>query len=326
MPRKPDALRAAVFVLTACAVVAASMTASAQTYPTKPVRFVVPFSPGGSTDILARLVGQKLSESWGHAVVVENRAGGATVIGTDNVAKSAPDGYTAVLVSTSTTTTPSLMKLPYDPVRDLAPVIQLVSTPNVLVVHPSLPAKSVADLIALAKSRPGQVTFGSGGIGTSPHLTGEILRMRGGVEMVHVPYKGGGPANIALMSGEISWMFVAILPTLPHIQAGRLRPLAVSSARRTAGLPGIPPVAETLPGFDSSPWTGVALPGATPRDIVTKLNRDIAAALRAPDIQERLTKAGNEIVANSPDEFGAFFRGEIENWEKVIRQAGIKLH
>jgi tripartite-type tricarboxylate transporter receptor subunit TctC len=316
--------------IAACAALAAlfvhTTAVTAQAYPVKPVRVIVPFAPGGSTDILARLVGHKLTEEWGQQVVVENRPGGGTVIGTDFVAKSAPDGYTLLMVSTSTTTTPSLMaKLPYDPLRDLAPVIQLVFTPNVLVVHPSLPAKSVKDLIALAKARPGQVTFGSGGIGTSPHLTGEILRMRSGVDMVHVPYKGGGPANIALMSGEISWMFVAILPTMPHIESGRLRPLAVSSAHRTPVLPGIPPVAETLPGFDSSPWTGVAAPGATPREIVAKLNRDIARALKAPDIQERLAKAGNEAVANTPEQFDAFFRGEIASWAKVIKEAGIKL-
>jgi tripartite-type tricarboxylate transporter receptor subunit TctC len=318
-------------VMAATAAIAAfSFTAGiagAQNYPVKPVRIVVPFAPGGSTDILARIVAQRLTESWGQQVIVDNRAGGGTVIGTDLVAKSPPDGYTMLMVSTSTTTTPALMaKLPYDPLRDLAPVIHLVFTPNVLVVHPSLPAKSVGELIALAKARPGQVAFGSGGIGTSPHLTGEILRLRSGVSMVHVPYKGGGPANIALMSGEISWMFVAILPTLPHIQTGRLRALAVSSARRTAVLPDMPPVAETLPGFDSSPWTGVSVPGGTPRELIARINRDIAKVLQAPDSHERLTKAGNDVVANTPEEFAKFFRGEVETWGKVIREAGIKLH
>jgi len=222
--------------------------ANAQTYPSKPIRLVAPFAPGGSTDILARIVAQKLTEAWGQQVNVDNRAGGGSVIGTDIVAKSAPDGYTLLMTSTSTATAPSLVKkLPYDTLRDLTPVIQLVSTPNVLVVHPSLPVRSVRDLIDLARARPDQIAFGSGGNGTSTHLGGEILRLMANVRMTHVPFKGSAPSITSLMSGDVSWVFSAILPALPLINAGRLRAIAVSGAKPTPALPGVPPVGATLP-------------------------------------------------------------------------------
>jgi len=272
------------------------------------------------------MVGQKLTDAWGQQVLVENRPGAGTVIGTEMVAKSAPDGYMLVMTSTSTATAPSLVpKLPYDTLRDLAPVIQLVSTPNALVVHPSLPVKSVRDLVALARARPEQIAFGSGGNGTSTHLGGEILRLMAGVRMVHVPYRGAAPSLTALMSGEVSWVFGAILPTLPHIQSGRLRAIAVSSARRTAALPHVPPVGDTLPGFDTSPWTGVGAPGATPKDVIQKLNQEIARGFRSPDIRERLEREGNDVVVNTPEHFDAFFRGEMDKWARVIRDASIKL-
>ena len=298
----------------------------AQQFPTKPIRLIVPFAPGGSTDMLARMVGQKLTESWGQQVIVENRPGAGTIIGTEMVAKAPPDGYTLVMTSTSTATLPSLVrKVPYDTLRDLAPVVQLVSTPNVLVVHPSLPAKSVRELIGLARARPDQITFGSGGNGTSTHLGGEILRLMAGVRMVHVPYKGAAPSLTALLSGEVTWVFTAILPTAPHIQAGRLRAIAVSSARASSALPGVPPVGDTLKGFDTSPWTGVAAPGPTPRDLVLRLNQEIARGFHSPDIRDRLLREGNEVVVAPPEHFERFFRGEMEKWAKVIREAGIKL-
>jgi tripartite-type tricarboxylate transporter receptor subunit TctC len=311
----------------AAALSSAAVPVCAQSqYPVRSIRLIVPFAPGGATDILARMVSQKLNEAWGQQVIVDNRAGGNTVIGTDVAAKAAPDGYTLVMVSTSTTTTPSLMrKLPYDPLRDLAPVIMLVSTPNVLATHPSVPARSVGELIAIARARPGQVAYGSGGSGASTHLGGEILRLMGGVDMVHVPYKGTGPATIALLSGEVSWMFGAILPTLPFIKAGRLRAIAVSSVKRAAVLPEVPPVADTLPGFETSPWTGISAPAATPREVVVRLNQEIARAFTAADTRERLAREGNDVVANSPEEFDAFFRGEVRKWAKVIRDAGIRL-
>jgi tripartite-type tricarboxylate transporter receptor subunit TctC len=299
---------------------------SGQAYPTKPIRLVAPFAPGGSTDILARLVAQKLTEAWGQQVNVDNRAGGGSVIGTDIVAKSAPDGYTLMMTSTSTATAPSLVrKLPYDTLRDLAPVIQLVSTPNVLVVHPSLPVRSVGELVSLARARPDQIAFGSGGNGTSTHLGGEILRLMADVRMTHVPFKGTAPSITSLMSGDVSWVFSAILPALPLIKAGRLRAIAVSSAKPTTALPGVPPVGETLKGFDTSPWTGVAVQGATPKDIITRLNQAIALGYSAPEVRERLQREGNDVVLNSPEQFDTFFRGEMDKWAKVIKAAGIAI-
>jgi tripartite-type tricarboxylate transporter receptor subunit TctC len=307
-------------------VIGSEGSASAQPYPTKPIRLVAPFAPGGSTDILARLVAQKLTEAWGQQVNVDNRAGGGSVIGTDIVAKSAPDGYTLVMTSTSTATAPSLVrKLPYDTLRDLAPVIQLVSTPNVLVVHPSLPVRSVGELVSLARARPDQIAFGSGGNGTSTHLGGEILRLMAGVRMTHVPFKGTAPSITSLMSGDVSWVFSAILPALPLIKAGRLRAIAVSGAKPTPALPGVPPVGETLKGFDTSPWTGVAVQGATPKDIITRLNQAIALGYSAPDVRERLQREGNDVVLNTPEQFDAFFRGEMDKWAKVIKAAGIAI-
>ena len=304
----------------------APIAALAQTYPAKPIRLVAPFAPGGSTDILARMVAQKLTEAWGQQVNVDNRAGGGSVIGTDIVAKAAPDGYTLVMTSTSTATAPSLVKkLPYDTLRDLVPVIQLVSTPNVLVVHPSLPVRGVRDLIELARVRPDQIAFGSGGNGTSTHLGGEILRMMANVRMTHVPFKGSAPSVTSLMSGEVSWVFSAILPVAPLIKAGRLRAIAVSSAKPSAALPGVQPVGATLAGFDTSPWTGVAAPGTTPKELIARLNQEIARGYSAPDVRERLQREGNDVVLNTPEQFDAFFRGEMDKWAKVIKAAGIAI-
>ncbi len=304
----------------------APIAALAQTYPAKPIRLVAPFAPGGSTDILARMVAQKLTEAWGQQVNVDNRAGGGSVIGTDIVAKAAPDGYTLVMTSTSTATAPSLVKkLPYDTLRDLVPVIQLVSTPNVLVVHPSLPVRGVRDLIELARARPDQIAFGSGGNGTSTHLGGEIFRMMANVRMTHVPFKGGAPSVTSLMSGEVSWVFSAILPVAPLIKAGRLRAIAVSSAKPSAALPGVQPVGATLAGFDTSPWTGVAAPGATPKELIARLNQEIARGYSAPDVRERLQREGNDVVLNTPEQFDVFFRGEMDKWAKVIKAAGIAI-
>ncbi len=324
----PKQVAAALVLLIASALAhgQTASTGSGQAYPVKPIRLVAPFAPGGSTDILARLVAQKLTEAWGQQVNVDNRAGGGSVIGTDLVAKSTPDGYTLVMTSTSTATAPSLVrKLPYDTLRDLAPVIQLVSTPNALVVHPSLPVRNVRELIDLARARPDQIAFGSGGNGTSTHLGGEILRLMAGVRITHVPFKGGAPSITSLMSGEVSWVFSAILPALPLIKAGRLRAIAVSSAKPTPALPGVPPVGDTLAGFDTSPWTGVAAPGATPKELITRLNQEIARGYSAPDVRERLLREGNDVVLNTPEQFDAFFRGEMDKWAKVIKAAGIAI-
>jgi tripartite-type tricarboxylate transporter receptor subunit TctC len=323
-PRRRRAWRRAAAV----AIVATGLStaaADAQQYPSRPIRIVVPFAPGGPNDILARLMAQQLTEAWGHPVIVDNRPGGGTVIGTEIAAKSPPDGYTLLMVSTTHTTNPSLRKLPYDPIRDIEPVILVASGPNVLLTHPSVPARSVKDLIALARARPDQVTYGSGGLGTSTHLAGAMLALVGRVKMVHVPYKGGAPATVDLMSGQITWMVGTILPSMPPIRSGRLRALAVTSARRTAVLPDVPAVAETLPGFEAVSWYGVAAPGGTPKEIIAKLNQALAKRLHSPAIRERLAGEGAEVVAGSPEEFGAFYRAEIEKWGKVIRAAGIRL-
>ncbi len=309
-----------------CTLAASASVATAQSYPVKPVRIIVPFAPGGATDILARLVAQRLTEALGQQVIVENRAGGGTVIGTELVAKSPPDGYVLLMVSTSTVTLPSLTrKLPYDTLRDLTPVTQLVSSPNVLVVHPSLPVKSVRELIALARAKPHQVAFGSGGNGTSTHLGAEILGLTAGVNMLHVPYKGAALSTTALLSGEVSFQLSAVLSTLPLIRAGRLRAIAVSSAQRSPVLPDVPPVADTLPGFEASPWTGLSVPAGTPKEIIARLHQEIARGFNAPETRERLTRDGNEVVVSTPEDFNAFFRAQMDKWGKVIRDARITL-
>ena len=318
----PAAKRAGVIVL-ACL---AAGIAAAQGYPARPVRIVVPFAPGGPNDILARVIGQKLTESWGQQVIVENRAGGGTVIGTEMVAKSPPDGYHLLMVSTSHTTNPTPVRnLPFDTLRDLAPVILVANSSNVLLAHPSLPARSVKELIALAKTRPDQVAYGSGGNGASTHLSGEMLCQMGGVTMIHVPYKGAGPANIALISGQITWMFGNAMPSVPHIKSGRLRALAVTGRQIIPVLPGVPTVAATLPGFEANSWYGVSVQGGTPKDVIAKLNQDIGRVLGASDMRTRLEAEGAEPGGGSPEEFGSFFRAEIEKWARVIRAAGIKL-
>jgi tripartite-type tricarboxylate transporter receptor subunit TctC len=304
----------------------AAGVAFAQSYPVKPARIVVPFAPGGPNDILARVIAQKLTESWGQPVIVENRAGGGTVIGTEIVAKSPPDGYNLLMVSSSHTTNPTLVKkLPFDTLRDLAPVILVANSANVLLAHPSLPARSVKELIALARTRPDQVAFGSGGNGTSTHLSGELLAQMGGVKMLHVPYKGAGPANIALLSGQITWMFGNAMPSVPHIKVGRLRALAVTGEKPLPALPGVPIVSAALPGFEVYSWYGISVQGGTPKDVIAKINQEVGRILGTADMRVRLEAEGAEPGGGSPEQFGTFFRGEIDKWAKVIAKAGIKL-
>ena len=301
-------------------------TATAQSYPVKPVRIIVPFAPGGPNDILARVIGQKLTESWGQQVFVENRAGGGTVIGTEVVAKSPPDGYNLLMVSTSHTTNPTLVrKLPFDTLRDLAPVIKVAWSSNVLLAHPSLPARSVKELIAIARSRPDQITYGSGGNGTSTHLSGELLAQMARVKMVHVPYKGAAPATIGLISGEITCQFAAALPSMPLIRAGRVKALAVSGTQRSSALPDVPTVAATLPGFEAISWYGISVQGGTPREVVARINQEVNRVLGTSDMRSRLATEGAEAGGGTPEDFGAFFRAEIDKWAGVIKAAGIRL-
>lgn len=316
-------VRGSALCLAAAFVAVAANAVLAQGYPTRPVRIIVPFSAGGPNDILARAVGIKLGERLGHQIIVDNRPGGGTVIGTDIAARSPADGYTLLMASTSHTVNPTLKKkLPYDPHKDLDLLILMAKAPNLAVVHPSLPVKSVPQLIALAKSRPGEITYGSGGVGASTHLAGASLSSMAKVNMIHVPFKGGAPATIGLISGEITWMFGTFLPTIPHVRAGRLRVVGVGGARRSPVLPDVPTVAETLPGFDSVGWWGMMVPAGTPRPIIDRLNREINAVL--VDLRQQLLRDGTEIVGGTPADFQKFFDSEITRWAGVIKAIGIK--
>jgi len=301
--------------------------AHAQSYPSKAVRWIVPLPPGGSTDLISRLLAQKLSEMWKVPVVVENRVGAAGTIGMAAAAKSPPDGYTLALGQTSNlAVAPGLYpKLGYDPLKDLAPVTQVVSTPMLLVSHPSLPAKSVRGLIALARSQPNAIIYASGGSGGQTHLPMELFAKTAGVKMVHVPYKGIGPSVVALVSGEVATGLSSIPPVLAHVKSGRLRALGVTSARRYKGLPEVPTLAEDgVPGYDVSVWYGVVMPGGTPKEIVTRVHADVVRILAQPDVNERLTADAGEVVAGTPEAFGAYIKAELARWGKVIVETGAK--
>jgi tripartite-type tricarboxylate transporter receptor subunit TctC len=313
--------------------IAASATASAQApagpgaagYPNRPIRLIVPVPPGGSSDGMARVLGQKLTESWGHQVVVDNRPGAAEIIGTDIVAKANPDGYTLVLVSLRFSVNPSLLKLPYDALRDFEPVSMTAAVGNVLVVNPKSPIRSVKEMIALAKQKPGELTFASSGIGGAPHLIGEFLALQTGIKLTHIAYKGGGPAIADLVGGNVSMSFASMTSSLPFIKSGRLRPLAVSSKDRSAQLPEVPTMAEAgVPDIVVRDWQGILGPRATPKPIVEKLNAEITRILRRADNQERLAAMGLEIIASTPDEFRSALVSEIQRWAKVVKAANIK--
>ncbi len=302
-------------------VLAATMTCvHAQDYPSKAVRFLVGFAPGGGTDTLSRLIAPHLNTLWGQPVVVENRPGADGSIATELAARAAPDGHTIVMVTNAHTITPFQRKLGYDPVKDFAPVTLVASTPNLLLVHPSLPVRTLKELVALAKRRPGELSFGSSGTGTSPYLAMELLKQMAGIDMVHVPYKGSGPAVLALVGGHLQLMFGSITSTLPHVQANRLRAIAVSSSSRLPAAADVPTVAESgLPGFEARTWYGVLAPARTPTEIVRKIGSDIAAVLRQPDVVGFLGKSGFDAVGNSPEEFLSIIRSDMEKWGKVIR-------
>jgi tripartite-type tricarboxylate transporter receptor subunit TctC len=314
----------AISVVLACAACAAW----AQAYPAKSVRMVVPYPAGGYYDLLARVIGQKLGEMWGQTLVVDNRAGANGIVGTELVAKSPPDGYTIEMGGIGPHgINPSLYdKLPYDAVRDFAPVIHVANAPNVLVVHPSVPVASVAQLIALAKARPGQLNYASNGSGSSPHLSAEMFASMAGIRMQHVPYKGSAPAVTDILAGQVALLFGTMGDVVPHIRAGKLRALAVTGARRIPALPDVPTMIEAgVPGYESVAWFGVMAPAATPREIVLKLNQDIARTMQMPDVLEKITAQGSaEIVGGPPEQFGAFVRAEIAKWAKIVKESGAK--
>ncbi len=315
-------ISAAVFV----APIVAMTPAFGDTYPSKPVRIVVPFAPGGSTDILARTIAQKLTETWKQQVLVDNRAGANGIIGADLVAKAAPDGYNLVMGSIGTHATNASLysKMPYDTLRDFSPISLAALVELVLVVHPSLPAHSVKELIALAKAQPGKLDYASGGQGASQHLAMELFQYMTGVKMIHVPYKGSGPALPDLLSGQAPIMFADMPLVSQYIKADRLRALAVANKTRNRALPKVPTVAEAgVPGYYATAWYGLFAPGATPAPIVTKLNTEVVRILHAPDVQERLRGIGADPVGDTPQEFREFQRSEMERWAKVIRAANI---
>jgi tripartite-type tricarboxylate transporter receptor subunit TctC len=301
--------------------------AVAQTYPSRPIRLIVPFPPGGSTDLVARVVGQKMSDAWSQQVVIDNRPGANGMIGAEIVARAAPDGYTIVLGTIGPfAINAGLYKMPYDIVKDFAPITYSANVANVLVVNPSVPAKDVKELLALARAKPGTLTFGSSGTGGAPHMAVELLRLLAKVNVTHVPYKGGGPAMADLVGGQITCSFASMPSAIPFIKAGKLRALGVSSSKRSPALPEAPTVAEAgVPGFAVLDWQGFFTTAKTPPEIVNKLNAEIRRILAQPDVVERLTAAGVEIQTSTPKEWGDFVKSEVEKWQKVTKEAGIKV-
>ncbi len=301
-------------------------TCWAQEYPTRPIRLIVPYTPGGPADIVARVLGQHLGEALGTAIVIDNRGGANGIIGTEAAAKAAPDGYTLLFGTIQTHgVNPGLVaKLPYDPVNDFIAVAPATTFPFLLAVTPTLPASSVADLIALAKAKPGLLNYSSAGVGTGTHLAGELLKSLAHLDITHVPYKGGGDALTDVIAGRIEMTFVGVPAALPFIRTGKLKALAITGTRRLAELPAIPTVAETLPGFEVSSWNGFFAPAGTPAAIVNRLNDQLAQILRLPDVKERLTTLGAEPMTGTPEQFGMYVREEIAKWGKVVKAAGIK--
>ena len=300
--------------------------AGAQSYPARPIRMIVPQSAGGSTDLVARPLAQRLSEVLGQSVIVDNRVGAGSTIGTDLAAKAAPDGYTLLAVAASFTMSPSLYKkLPFDPVRDFEPISQLTSLPNILVVRPSLPATTLKEFIAYAKARPGQLNFGSSGVGTGTHMSMELLMNLTGIRMTHVPYKGGAPSVTALLGNEVNVVFATISTALPHVRSGRLRALAVSTAKRSAAVPQVPTIAESgVPGFDYSSWIGLLAPARTPAAIIKRLNAEAVRIMHGPEMKAVMAGEGSEAAATTPSEFAATIKREVARWKGVAQAAGIK--
>lgn len=311
--------------LVAIAAVLVVITPAGAEYPDRPLRLIVPFPPGGNTGLLARMLSQKLVEALGHQVVVDNRGGAGSTIGAGIAAKSPPDGYTLFLASQANAISAGLYsKLNYDLVRDFAPITLLAISLHVLVVHPSLPVKSVKELVVLAKARPGQLAYSSSGSGASSHLAPELFSSMAGIKMLHVPYKGGGPAIIALLSDEVSLMFSSLAAAIPHIKAGKLRGLAVGSAQRSPLMPDLPTVSEAgVPGYDVSTWYGLLVPAGTPNEIVARLHAETVRLLGLPDVRQWLAASSYEARTSTPEEYAAFTRREVEKWAKVIKAAGI---
>jgi tripartite-type tricarboxylate transporter receptor subunit TctC len=314
-----------VAAVTACMVLS-SFESSAQVYPAKPIRLIVPFPPGGSTTIVARIIGQKLTESWGQQVVVDNRGGGNTIIGSDAMVKAAPDGYTLLHVTSTHVINPGLLKTPYDAVKDFAPVATVVGTETLMVVNPSVPANNLQEFIALAKSRPGQLNFASSGSGTTNHLAVELFSILAGIKMQHIPHKGAGPAITDLIAGQVQMFTNNALPLTPFVKSGRIRALAVSGESRSLSLPEVPTFTEAgLPGYEVKSWQGILAPARTPQAVIDRLSQEIARILRTPGVRDNLLTMGADPFINTSQQFGALIKEEIAKYAKVIRETNIKI-
>jgi tripartite-type tricarboxylate transporter receptor subunit TctC len=314
-------------IVAALAVVASGlpMPLLAQSWPVKPVRIIVPLAPGGATDVIARLIGGRLGDVWGQTALVENRPGGSTMIGAEAVARAAPDGYTLLMATSAFPVNFSLQaKVPYQ-LSDFTPVSNIAESPNVLAIHSSVPARNVKELIAVLRTRPGQINYGSGGVGGSTHLAAELFKLLAKVDMVHIPYKGGGPAVADLVGGQIALIFGNLPAVLPHAKSGKVRVLAIASAKRSPAIPDLPTMSEAgVPGFEASTWAGILAPGATPPAVIAKLHSDIMKVFAMPDTRDRLIAAGSDPIGNTPKEFAAFLDAEIARWGKVVKAAGIR--
>ena len=294
-------------------------------YPQRPIRLIVPFAAGGGLEITARSIGQKLTEKRGQSIVIDNRPGAATIVGSEIAAKASPDGYTLLMITTTFAINPSLYgKLPYDPVREFAPVTQINSVPNILVVNPSIPAHTVRELIALAKAKPGQLNYASAGSGTSPHLAAELFKTMAGIEMTHIPYKGIPPAVTDVIAGRVTMLMTTTISAAPHVKSGRLRALAITSPKRLAAMPDVPAIAETVPGYEADAFQGMVAPAGVPKEIVRQLADDIAAIVRLPEIRERILADGAEPIGSTPEAFGAFLKKEMLKWGKVVKESGAR--
>jgi tripartite-type tricarboxylate transporter receptor subunit TctC len=304
-----------------------TVLAQLDAFPAKPIRIVVPFPPGGATDVAARLIATRMSEKWGQAVVIDNRAGAGGNVGSDIVAKSAPDGYTLVMGVTGShaINTSLYSKMPYDPVADFIAISQVAVVPNVIVVHPSVPASTLAELVALARREPGKLNYASLGNGTAAHLGMEMLKSAAGIDITHVPYKGSAPAVSDLLAGQVQMMVDGLPSALPHIKAGKLRAIAITSLRRSPALPDLPTVAENYPGFYADAWSGLFAPKGTPPAVVDKLSVEVQRILRLPDVREKLAGLGAEPVGSTPAEFSAHVKREIDKWARVVKTSGAKV-
>ena len=307
------------------AAVLAAAAACAQTYPAKPVRLVVPFVAGGPTDIQGRLLGEKLAQRLGQQFIIDNRGGAGGNIGMEIVAKAPPDGHTLVIATVGTwAVNPHLYKLPYDVLKDFSPIIQVSTSPAVLVVHPSVPAKNVKELVALAKSKPGQLNYGSSGVGGLGHISGALFSLMTGTKMVHIPYKSSAPSLTDLIAGQIEVLFNNAISTVPHIKSGKARALAVTSIKRTQALPDLPTIDEAgVKGYDNSSWSAVAAPAGTPKEIIARLNSELNQILKLPDIQEKSAAGGAAIIGGTPEQFAAYLKSEFMKFERVVKEAKI---